>query len=200
MESETNGIALETRLEKLASPTLPAAPPRPQSSEPQVREALQARLLEIVHKPLTPRSLLELEQTARLTRELLTLGKDPRAIRKQSVYQGIQGVGYSSNSMDDYEDSNESNVANLENLNGLVSPGYELVPMGTAKSPKTENFGASILREMLAMKGAANQHTPSPTEIISAIALAREKGLTYVAAKLEAQLLGEDESKEKKTP
>lgn len=63
------------------------------------------------------------------------------------------------------------------------------------KSPKNENYGAVVLRELLSLKAASSERTPSPAETITAIALAREKGLTDIADKLEVQLFGETPKK-----
>lgn len=185
----------------LAAPQKPARPALPEP-EKKMLEALHGKLLDILTRPLNPRTLLELEKTARLARELLVVSKDPRATR--DPYSKYASEDSSSWSSDGITISTEGSNVVYGNNPGydapipedFVEPGFELVPMGGgAKSPRNENYGATIVRELLSMKGALGQREPSPTEIITAIALAREKGLDDIAKKLEEQLLGEPEVK-----
>lgn len=159
-------------------------------------QALRVKLMEIVETPLTARSLFELERAARLGREILLLGSGPAAVRQSgplstglydvaTPYGGFGIGGYSmySNGLNlvgsDPPSPSESIVG------GVSTPSNTLAP-----SSKPENFGAVILRELLALKGAASDHAPSPAETVTAIALARDKGLTDIAEKLETSLFG----------
>jgi hypothetical protein len=126
-----------------------------------VTAALRAKLTAIVALPLTSRSLLMLEQTSRLARELICVGKDAKSLnRKMPYYNG----GYS--------------LAEEE----MNYPGEPLAP-----APKAETFGAQLVREMVAMKNSAPPMTTM--EMIGAIALAKEKGLIDIATRLEEKLL-----------
>lgn len=131
---KTNGHALTTTESK------PTPPPIPEV-ERQMRESLQGKLRDIVSRPLSPRMLVELEKTARLARELLVVGKDPRALRdrytkwasednyttweaQEAAFAGAPG--YDAPLPPDVPD------------NSLVEPGFELIPMGSAKKVAQE--------------------------------------------------------------
>jgi hypothetical protein len=58
---------------------------------------------------------------------------------------------------------------------------------GIASNPET--YGASLSRELISAFGKLNKKEQDPVQLISAISAARDKGLTDIADKLEAQLL-----------
>lgn len=152
-------------------------PPTPQ--EPKLDIALKEKFRAILEKPLTPRSLLEFEKTARSARELLAVGMDPQAVR--NAYYGLSPVA----SILPYEGS-------MVNPIPLQSSSNELVPDAPIMSTRSENFGAQIVRELLGMLGNLGKKEPPPKssfELITAISLAREKGMDDLAKKLEAELL-----------
>jgi hypothetical protein len=128
----------------------------------ELHSAIQNKLRNLISKPISPRSLMEIEKTARLAREFLAIGKDPASVMRSKLCY--------SPDMDDYESS------------GDVSYNAPIF-----KGQNSETFGATVIRELLSMKG---KDESSPTEIIKAIALAKKKKLPELAAKLEEQLLG----------
>jgi len=124
-----------------------------------VSEALRIKITALVALPMTSRTLLMLEQTARIARELICVGKDAKSLDRKTPYYG-------------------GNYSMLES----DYPGEPLAP-----SSKAETFGAQLVREFVAAKNTAPPMTPM--EMIGAIALAKEKGLTEIALKLEEKLL-----------
>lgn len=119
--------------------------------------ALGAQILAIASRPVTARTLLELEQTARLARELLVVGKNPQALKPR--YGGFMDP------MSQYE------------------PGDYTMP---AFSPPTETFGAQLIREVVPLLGSLvkpKEESPPPapitvhqsplTDLMSAIELAK---------------------------
>lgn len=57
-----------------------------------------------------------------------------------------------------------------------------------APSPPAENFGMTALREIIAVAKNLNGGGTSPSKLVEALAIAREKGLDDVAQELERQL------------
>jgi hypothetical protein len=141
--------------------------------------ALCGKLRELAALPPTVRSLMQLEHTARLSRELLVAAVDPYALKKRSLNIGAMQSEF------------------------IGAPGYDMpLPGGglgfdgeggsvlaMAPSSFSENFGASVLRELGAAKGEATTDKTSVLELVAAIGLAREKGLHELADKLEATLM-----------
>lgn len=136
-----------------------------------LKSALQAQLGAIAQRPVTPRNLLELEKTARLGRELLAVGKDPRSThRRRQQY-----------SLGTYEYDGEDGEGGEDTV--LANPGMP--------TNKAETFGATIVREAVsAISGLLAPRAPEPTlsELIAAIALADHKKLPDVAQALREQL------------
>lgn len=153
-------------------PSKPAEPiEAPKYSEPPraLMEALQAQLRAIVDKPLTPGSLLELEQTARLSRELLVVGKMPA---KRPGYPGAIMSPMYLGDTSSYESSGAA-------------------PYAT--SPQSETFGVSVIREIVTklpelMKPKEVVYRESAASLIDAITAAREAKMDDVVAKLKAKL------------
>lgn len=142
-------------------------------------ESLRVKLRTLVdHKPLTPRVLLEMEQTARLARELLAVGKNPEAKPKRSnglpSFLGSYNTGVGSGGADPY-DTDDGGV--------------------TTSAPPIETFGATAMRELVAAIPALMPKPPAPeapslTSQVMAIAYARDKGLHELADQLENKMLG----------
>lgn len=173
-------------------------------------QALQDKLRTLTDRPLTSRSLLEIEKTAQIGRTLLFLSSAPNAVQQSMplatpfAYGGgitgwnpatflnsIGAVGAQNFAQDDQSTAESAAAA------GGSAPVIPLAP-----SPRPENFGATIMRELMSTLGAMNTKKRDAAEIVTAIALARDKGLTDVADKLEATLFGtagtKDESKDVK--
>jgi len=156
-------------------PSKPAEPiEAPKYAEPPsaLMEALRAQLRSILDKPLTPRSLLEMEQTARLSRELLIVGKMPEA--KRTGYPGsIMSPMLMGGDTASYEQSSAS------------------FPYVT--SPQSETFGVSMIRELVAklpelMKPKEVVYRESAASLIDAITAARDAKMDDVVQKLKAKL------------
>jgi len=125
-------------------------------------------------RPLTPRSLLDLERATKLARQLILLGKADK--------NGIQ-----SNQL--FAEANYQQSAVLMGSN----EGYD-APITT--SPPAETFGVSVVRELVA--SVAQLVKPPETtkatslscvDLVYAISMAREKGMTELEAKLSEKLL-----------
>jgi hypothetical protein len=127
-------------------------------------ESLRVKLTALVSQPMTSRTLLMLEQTARIARELICIGKDAKSLNRKTPY-----------------------YAGSYPMLDEIDSGEPLAP-----APKAETFGATLIREFVAAKNTAPPMTPM--EMIGAIALAKEKGLTEIAVKLEEKLLSTPES------
>lgn len=152
-------------METPANPLITSNVPAVETEEDKaVSEALRIKLTALVAQPMTSRTLLMLEQTARIARELICVGKDAKSLNRKSSYYG---GGYTMADEIDY-------------------PGEALAP-----APKAETFGATLIREFVAAKNTAPPMTPM--EMIGAIALAKEKGLNDIAVKLEEKLLSTPE-------
>jgi len=144
-------------------------PNAPLPVDVDLHAALQAKLVMLASRPITPRSLLELEQMTRTTREMLAVGQDPRAMQKHGPNLGGDAI-----------------------YTGVLAP-----------SSGAENFGATVVRELMALMGAAKKSQPpedSPETIIDTIARARLKGLHDVADMLTEKLTGKKFLKEPKEP
>ena len=151
-----------------------------------MHKAMQDKLIALAEKPLTPRSLLELEQMTRLVRQMIAIGQDPMAMKSAplpninpSVYQPEVPQAYPF-------DSGGGVVA----MSGAAYNGVNAM----APSPPVENFGATIVRELMTLLGAVKKPEPIPvsseaSRLLDAIDLAREKGLKDVENALMKQLV-----------
>jgi len=128
--------------------------------------ALKARLLTLLEGDgLTPRTLLEIERTAKHGFQLLQLGSPhPRLVDAPYYSGGEMGV-----------------------------TSGEGVLMQSPNPFNNETFGAKIIREILDAVRTMNQPRQEPTlaDQILAINIAKDRGLTAVAEKLERRMLGE---------
>jgi hypothetical protein len=153
----------------------------------QIFEALRSQLRRLVDAmDVGPRALTQIEQTARLGRELLAVGKDPNSIG--AIMMASQGY---------------NTMQGAETIG--IGDGYA----ATATSAPAETFGTSLIRELVGAIGTIMApRDPSPptayppmlSELVLAIDVARAKGMTELVEKLEAQLLAraapeEDEPK-----
>jgi hypothetical protein len=157
---------------------------------PEAVEALKGHLhmyLETLGKrPLTPRTLLDLERTAKLAREMLALAKGGKAGAGPASYAAMQ----------------QSGVV-MGNVGYDVDEGTVL-PFGTVPSTASETFGATMVREIIsAVTDLSKQKETAPPvapiavpflgglgsiELVNAIAVAREKKLVDVEQMLLQQL------------
>lgn len=192
---------LETGTENVAAMDQRMAHAR--NVEETLKGALAAKLQVILSQPLGSRSLMELEKTARLARELLVVGKDPRALVRgpRALGELIMADGAGGATAGLVDTGGEESEGYYPGYNyPLAGPSPLLTnTYGGASSPKNETFGATVIRELISSVKALGKgalHTvpapaPSAFELISAIGLARDRGLTDIAEKLEAQLFGE---------
>lgn len=139
----------------------PAAP-----LDAALSEALRAKMRAILDQDVTAQTLVELEKTARLARELLIVGRDPKALNRVGGLNTVMAGEYMSNSED------------------VMAP-----------SSPAETFGATLIREFVPAITAliARKHEPTPLppsliETVSAIAYAKERGLNDVVFALTVQL------------
>lgn len=146
--------------------------PSPEQESP-LMEALRKQLQTIVEKPLTPRTLVELEQTARLSRELLIVGKMPEA--RRTGYPGASAM---------LTPMYLGDTATYEAQN----------PLGPyVTSPQSETFGVSVVRELVTklpelMKAKEAGPRETAASLIDAITAAREAKMDDVVEKLKAKL------------
>jgi hypothetical protein len=114
--------------------------------------------------PVTLAMLLEIEQTARLGRELLALGPSAMETRDPSCGPVVTGAPVS------------------------YGPGYTNLPF-----QNSETFGATSIRELMAsiksLRGDDKTDKTDPVKLVEAIAVAKERGLDTVATALERRLL-----------
>ena len=139
-------------------------------SPPLLHAALQAELMRLIAEPLTAKSLRRIEETAKLARMLLSIGKVPDLPPKHGF---IPPGGMA---LDDGEDD------------GYVgAPGYD-APL--APAPKAETFAATLIREAVSVYAdMMNRPKPvSPVEAVLAIKYARESGMHKLADKLEGEI------------
>ena len=148
-------------------------------------DALCAKLRQLAAvSPPTPRSLLQVEQTARMAREILVAITDPFAMRKpphhlpmpMQVSPGYMGaIG--------------------PNVGSMVGGFDEPLPYTSGEpqgSSYQENFGAEALRLIAEGDGKGEGEKPAQNwtlETVAAIKMARDNGMHELADKLEGQLL-----------
>lgn len=133
--------------------------------------ALKARLLALLGgEGLTMRTLLEIERTARHGYQLLQIGagigSTTRHLVDSAVYSGYGGE--------------------MTTGEGIQIP--------SPQNPfNNETFGAKIIREILDVLRTMNQPKQEPTlaDQVLAISIAKDRGFTAVAEKLERRMLGE---------
>jgi hypothetical protein len=148
-----------------------ALPDLEETVDEKLNRAIRAKLVSIAMKSVTPRSLLELEKMTRLMREFIAVELDPVAPKISQFTQSSMADNYAP-------------------LAGDLVGGSNVL----ATSPPAENFGATIVRELMSLWGSKKtevpHQAPSDTDrLIDSIALAREKGLLDVEKKLMKQLV-----------
>lgn len=160
----------------------------PTEADTDLGKALCGKLRELAALPPTVRSLVQLEHTARLAREILVSAIDPHALKGNRLQSmGMQYGGIAMN----------PNMA-IGGYDGPL-PGGALAP-----SSYSENFGAAVLRELGATKGETAE--TKVLDIVAAIAFCREKGgedMHKLADELTHTLMkavGERDQPEKSTP
>ena len=149
--------------------------PASAAKPPPMVDAIQAKLIAIASEPVTPASLMRLEQTARLSRELLVVDKQPEALRRRNK---ISNISYGSNPGYDAPIYDDNSVS-------MITP-----------SDSAETFGATIIREAIPALTAMMAPKPlpewpmDPVRAIEAIQKAKKAGLHDVAAQLKEKLMG----------
>jgi len=141
--------------------------------DPELESALRARLMRLIKKPLTARSLSELEQVTKITRQLLVAGASPAALSAGCDYAPYLG-----------QVPGPGGSLPVDSL-------YSAGPMmsGPAHSPPAETWAATLMRELIAgLGGLKGKEEEDPLKIIAAISFAKERGLEEVADKLSARL------------
>lgn len=153
-----------------------------------LRDALLTQLKSILDKPLNPKSLLELEQTARLAHQLLIVSGDPRAMpqRRRGGYPGPMPYGV------------DPLMGDVIGADDMDDEGFGIPPVGAldavmAGAPGAENFGAAAIREMMSEAKA-----PRIDDLMRSLQIAEKNDMRDIADKLrkqvEAQLgMGQDE-------
>lgn len=140
----------------------------PSPLDTALAEALRAKMRAILDRDEFNAAMLgELEKTARLARELLIVGRDPKALPRVGGLSTLLNGG-------DYMSDSGSAMA--------------------ASSP-AETFGATLIREFVpaitALVAPKPEREPSPPtlfDMVTAAAYAKEKGLEEMAATLDQQL------------
>jgi hypothetical protein len=142
------------------------------------QEAISARLDEAVNQPVTARSLFELEQFIRLARQFFAVSRDPRAL----ACPGPDGDSTVVNPVFN------SPYPTSFGVQGIAVPTVAGGFGALAPAPPAENFGATIVREMMerSSRGLGDAGT-----LMDAAKLARDKGLVALAEQFEAKLLAE---------
>lgn len=133
------------------------SPPVPKQ-EDALTLALGVQILAIASRPVTPGMLLELEQTARLARELLVVGKNTQALMPRH------------------------GAITMDPMAQYVGGDYTM----PAFSTPTETFGAQLIREVVPLLGSLvkpKEESPPPapvtlhqsplTDLMGAIELAK---------------------------
>jgi hypothetical protein len=143
------------------------------SEIPPLAEALRAEILKLASDgALSEEVLLRIMRVAKTGRDLLmSLNASPsnlaNMLRRPKSPFAIPVLG---------EDMGMGDLG--DSVNG---------PMPFAPSPIAENFGMTALREIIAAMKNQNGGN-SPSRLVEALAIAREKGLDDVAKELEMQL------------
>lgn len=153
---------------------------KPTDADNALGDALLGKLRELAALRPTVRSLMQLEHTARLAREILVAAVDPFALKRNKFAQIQSGMQL-------------GNVGNVGGLDGdmlpysggdIESAGYINGPVGSSYA---ENFGANVIRELAATKGETAE--TRALDLVAAISFCREKGMNDLAGKLEDTLL-----------
>jgi hypothetical protein len=146
--------------------------------------AVQAKLVALAAKPVTPRSLMELEQMTRITRQMIAVSANPH-----NHHAHVPPTAYPTNLTSGLNDTSD-----VEDSTGT----FPIQPYPLAPSPPAENFGATVVRELMTLLGTIKKPetsypVPMPPlsetdRLIESIAYAREKGLEDVEKTLLKQL------------
>lgn len=147
-----------------------------------VAEALRAEIQKLITEgdkekggALTGDVLLRIQRVAKTGRELLvSLDVSPSNLASMVKQRGGNGFGISYGQSSDEEGLGDSMITGPQ------------VAFPLASAPMPENFGMTVIREMIT--AAKNLNGPSPAKIVEAIAVAKEKGLDDLVKELESQL------------
>ena len=170
-------------------PSFPVAPSPPPAANRDIHmrplpEALvnsvRTELLDLVNGDLE-KNLIAIERVAGRARELFGAIKVPSAVLHRDVPFGVNVASYAMNP--GFGTALEPSGP----ISAIASPNPSLMPGGI------EQFGAKALRELVnAIPEVVRSLRESPAAITDAIHHARSHGMSELAAKLEAKLLGED--------
>src|SRR5579884_2237056 len=136
-------------------------------------ESVRAELLKLVQGDLD-KNFVAIGKLSARARDLFMVLKNPEAAVK-----GRKNV-YQLSSEDDYGDS-DSGVS-VSSSGGIIMAN----PSGSA-----ETFGAKAIREIIgALPSVLNAQNETPSSLIIAASIARDRGMTDLSAALEKKLLG----------
>ena len=120
----------------------------------------------------------------RIMRQMVAVGTDPMAMKTHHEH------GYSDSGSDI-----GGNIGGPVPMGAITNNPWAGTGGGTlAPSPPVENFGATIVRELMSLLGTRKSEAPAPSlsemdRLIDSIAFAREKGLKDVEKTLLKQLV-----------
>lgn len=166
----------------LPQDTKTADAPRAPEEEPWAT-AVRAKLRELCEKPLTPGSARRVSDFAKLAAELagVVKGAPPMGQKRGG---GIYSVGSAGMPVYNYDD--ELMPITPINVGGAQS--------WTGMSSNAETYGATVLRELIAVAAKIGRPRSRPADLVRAIVEAKKGGLDDLAAKLEAELMDTAES------
>jgi hypothetical protein len=143
-----------------------AAPPAKfkfnEASVKALDEAFRGCFREMVEKPLDKDALTAIEQLAVHARATMSVVSKPDDLAEAEAAMALR--------------------RQAESINGYNSGG---VSDALAAAPKSETFGAHIIREVMAI--AKNMHR-DPSKMVQAAATARDNGMHALADSLEAEI------------
>lgn len=136
-----------------------------------LKESLKAHILAILDKPISVRMLTAVENTARISRDLLISMKDPRQLHRRSGGGNIIGYGAGA----PYAAYDDEGVDEDSDNPGYSLPGGSvgLFPGGT----RAETFAATLMRELVAMSDRWKTSTVIETasDLVNSISRAKEE-------------------------
>ena len=141
-----------------------------EKAEDALSEALKAKVKAILDQPVSPRMFAELERFSRLAREMLSVSQTTASLGQQ----------YGS-------------LGNMVNPLPLTFQGVDgLIPSMPVQSSNSENFGASVIRELFSSLTGFKKESSKPNaiEAITAITLAKQRGLDDIAVKIQEEAFG----------
>ncbi len=132
-------------------------------------ESIRSELLKLVQAPDIDKNLVAIGKLSQRARDLFMVLKNPEA--------AIKGNRWQSSGMSE-ESSDGGSVFNGSNTVGM--------PNGS-----TETFGAKAIREIIgALPSLMNAQNETPSSLVIAASIARDRGMTDLSAEIERKLVG----------